>query len=165
MATPTPHSTDSLPAFDSSEQEVYLQLWRCYDRLKAIEDELFNRHDLSAQQYNALRLLEAASPEGTPTMELGRRLISRMPDTTRMLDRLEKRGLVKRQRLADNRRVVEVMITADGKKLLEKMSADVVAMHNRQLGHLGPQQQQQLVKLLKLARKPHEDNQCDWLEF
>ncbi|QDU79036.1 transcriptional repressor MprA [Polystyrenella longa] len=163
MSTPSINPTENLPSFDSTEQEVYLHLWRTYDRLKVVEDELFGRYDLSAQQYNALRLLEAASPEGTRTMELGRQLISRMPDTTRMLDRLEKRGLIKRRRLIDNRRVVEVVITVAGRNLLQEMSQSVVAMHDLQLGHLSPQQQKQLIKLLKLARGPHEDHQCDWL--
>ncbi len=106
------------PGFDSQEQEVFLQLWRTYDCLKALEDQLFGQYDLSAQQYNALRLLEAASPDGIQTMDLGRRLISRSPDTTRMVDRLEKRGLITRSRLKDNRRVVEITISKAGSQLL-----------------------------------------------
>jgi DNA-binding MarR family transcriptional regulator len=157
-------SAIAVPAFDSTEQEVFLQLWRTYDRLKAIEDELFSRFDLTPQQYNALRLLDAAQPGGVQTMELGRRLISRMPDTTRMVDRLEQRGLVSRRRLDDNRRVVELRISPQGQLLLKEMAGVVIEMHRRQLGHLGPRQQQQLVKLLRLARQPHEDDQCDWLE-
>ncbi len=152
------------PTFDSPTQEVYLQLWRSYDRLRAIEDELFGRYDLSAQQYNALRLLSVVAPAGMQTMEIGRQLISRMPDMTRLLDRLAKRGLISRSRLADNRRVVEVFITKAGQELLSEMSEAVLEMHQRQLGHLTPNQQKQLVKLLKLARKPHEDATCDWLD-
>ncbi|GAA5507399.1 MarR family winged helix-turn-helix transcriptional regulator [Novipirellula caenicola] len=152
------------PTVDSPAQEVYLHLWRSYDRLRAIEDELFGRYDLSAQQYNALRLLSVVAPAGMQTMEIGRQLISRMPDMTRLLDRLEKRGLISRARLAENRRVVEVFITDAGQQLLSKMSKEVLEMHQRQLGHLSPNQQKQLVKLLKLARKPHEDTTCDWLD-
>ena len=152
------------PTFDSSAQEVYLNLWRSYDRLRAIEDELFSRFDLSAQQYNALRLLNVVYPEGMQTMEIGRQLISRMPDMTRLLDRLEKRGLISRTRLPDNRRVVEAFITPAGNALLNKMSQAVLDMHNQQLGHLSSNQQKQLVKLLKLARQPHEDTTCDWLD-
>ncbi|MEZ6132092.1 MAG: MarR family transcriptional regulator [Planctomycetaceae bacterium] len=119
---------------------------------------------MSAQQYNALRLLDVVFPAGMQTMEIGRQLISRMPDMTRMLDRLEKQDLITRMRLPDNRRVVEVFITDVGRKLLSDMSDAVLDMHDRQLGHLSSNQQQQLVRLLKAARKPHEDATCDWLD-
>ncbi len=152
------------PTFDSPTQEVYLHLWRSYDRLRAIEDELFSQYDLSAQQYNALRLLSVVFPSGMQTMEIGRQLISRMPDMTRLLDRLEKRNLITRTRLPENRRVVEAFITTAGQRLLSKMSDAVLEMHDRQLGHLSPNQQTQLIKLLKVARKPHEDTSCDWLD-
>ena len=144
------------PKFDSPEQEVFLQLWRTYDCLKAFEDDLLGRHELSAQQYNALRLLQASLPEGLQTMELGRRLISRSPDITRMLDRLETRGLIARERLSGNRRVVEVVITEAGRELLKALAREVLQMHRRQVGHLGVAQQRQLIKLLKAARAPHE---------
>src|SRR5262245_53940780 len=98
--------------FDSLEQETFLGLWRTYDRLRAFEDELFNRHGLSAQQYNALRLLRSHHPEPLPTLAIAARLISRAPDITRLLDKLVERGLVSRERPDDNRRVVRVRITA-----------------------------------------------------
>src|SRR6476469_1143603 len=82
--------------FDSPEQEVFLNLWRTYDRLRELEDELFRRHDLTAQQYNALRLLRAVHPDGMPTLQLASRLISRAPDITRLLVKLEQRRLVRR---------------------------------------------------------------------
>src|SRR5688572_31014981 len=94
--------------FDSPEQEAYLNLWRTYDRLRALEDELFARHELTAQQYNALRLLHAAKPAKVATLTLGGRLVSRAPDITRLVDRLAERGLVERERPADNRRVVHL---------------------------------------------------------
>ena len=74
--------------FDSPQQEVFLNLWRTYDRLRALEDELFGRHGLTAQQYNALRLLRAAHPGKVPTLALATRLVSRAPDITRLLDKL-----------------------------------------------------------------------------
>src|SRR5215475_7871728 len=100
--------------FDSLEQEVFLNLWRTYDRLRALEDELFERHDLTPQQYNALRLLRGEHPGQLPTLALANRLVSRAPDITRLLDKLAARGLVARERPADNRRVVRVGITAAG---------------------------------------------------
>ena len=165
MDTTPSAKTVQQPGFDSQEQEVFLQLWRTYDCLKALEDQLFGKYDLSAQQYNALRLLEAAAPDGIQTMDLGRRMISRSPDTTRLIDRLEKRGFISRSRREDNRRVVEISISQAGLDLLREMDAEVNEMNQKQLGHLSAQQQQQLVKLLRLARKPHEDSTCDWLEI
>src|ERR1700759_2967151 len=98
------------PRFDSPFQEAYLSLWRTYDRLRAIEDEMFSHFDLSAQQYNALRLLAAVPPHSVPFLTLGAPLISRAPDMTGMLDGLEERDLVHRERKPENRRVVEVGI-------------------------------------------------------
>src|SRR5215475_9966901 len=97
--------------FDSLEQEAFLNLWRTYDRLRALEDELFNRYELTAQQYNALRLLRAAAPGTLPTLNLAARLVSRAPDITRLLDRLNDRGLVQRERSTEDRRAVHVGIT------------------------------------------------------
>ena len=151
-------------SLDSPEQEVFLQLWRTYDCLKVLEESLFVQFELSPQQYNVLRLLQMAAPETVQTMELGRRLISRCPDTTRMLDRLEKRGLVQRSRLPENRRVVEVAITEEGEALLKRMEKAVVQMHGQQLGHLSDSEQQRLIRLLQKARAPHEDASCDWLD-
>ena len=72
--------------FDSPQQEAYLILWRTYDRLRMLEDELFGRHDLTAQQYNALRLLRGAHPGRVATLALSGRLVSRAPDITRLVD-------------------------------------------------------------------------------
>src|SRR6187401_59618 len=98
MTTHSSRKAGPKARFDSPEQEVYLSLWRTYDRLKALEDELFARYELTAQQYNALRLLSAAHPEKLPTLVLARRLVSRAPDITRLVDRLEERGLIERER-------------------------------------------------------------------
>jgi DNA-binding MarR family transcriptional regulator len=148
--------------FDSPEQEAYLNLWRTYDQLRALEDALFERHELSAQQYNALRLLRAEYPATLPTLILSSRLISRAPDITRLLDKLAERGLIQRERLAENRRVVQVGITTAGLELLHKLDEEVRACHQRQLGHLQPAELQQLIQLLRLARQPHEAPESDW---
>lgn len=161
MTTASPR-TARKPRFDSLYQEAYLNLWRTYDRLKVVEDELFVRFDLSAQQYNALRLLEAAHPGTMPTLALGTKLISRAPDMTRMLDRLEERQLVHRERKPENRRVVEVGITPAGLKLLNELSTLVREGHKRQLGHLPPQKLKQLIELLQAARDPHEEPGGRW---
>lgn len=156
MTSPTTSAKTAGLRFDSLEQEAFLNLWRTYDKLKAFEERLFDRFDLSAQQYNALRLLRAAAPATIPTLALGGKLISRAPDMTRLLDRLDERGLVHRERRPGNRRVVEVGITDAGMRLLDQLAEVVRECHQKQLGHLHPDQLRQLTELLQQARKPHE---------
>jgi DNA-binding MarR family transcriptional regulator len=148
--------------FDSLEQEVFLSLWRTYDRLRGLEDELFSRHDLTPQQYNVLRLLRAQHPDTIPTLTLADRLVSRAPDITRMLDKLEQRGLIVRQRPADNRRVVRIAISAAGLALLAALAVPLRQCHSRQLGHMPAGQLKRLAALLRAARQPHEDPNSHW---
>ncbi len=163
--TPSPARSRRVPQpaarFDSPAQAAYLHLWRAYDRLKAVEDELFARYELSAQQYNALRLLKAHAAPLT-TSEIGSRLISRAPDVTRLLDRLEERGLVRRERRPENRRVVMASLAPAGKKLLAELAAPVRACHQRQLGHLDVADLAELVRLLQAAGRPHETESSPW---
>lgn len=148
--------------FDSPQQEAYLNLWRTYDGLRMLEDELFARHELTAQQYNALRLLRAEHPGALATLVLAGKLVSHAPDITRLVDRLEERGLAARQRLADNRRVVQVRITEAGLDLLKQLDQPVRECHLRQLGHLSAGELRSLVELLRIAREPHEEDGSGW---
>ena|SRR5437867_7100346 len=148
--------------FDSAEQEVFLSLWRTYDRLRALEEELFGRYDLTPQQYNALRLLASECPGSVRTLELAARLVSRAPDITRLLDKLEQRGLIERDRPADNRRVVDVKITAAGLALLRELRDPLRDCHRRQLGHLTQKELKELNSLLRAARAPHEEKKSTW---
>ena len=149
--------------FDSSEQEVFLNLWRTYDRLRVLEEELFGQHGLTAQQYNALRLLRAVHPEKLPTLGLASRLVSRAPDITRLVDGLHDRGLVVRERPADNRRIVMLGITDAGIALLNDLAEKVQQCHTAQLGHLSAAEMKTLVGLLKKARQPHELPDSSWI--
>ena len=148
--------------FDSLEQEAFLNLWRTYDRLHLAEEVLFGRHDLTPQQYNVLRLLRAEHPGSVPTLALASRLVSRAPDITRMLDKLDLRELILRERPSSNRRQVLVAITGSGLTLLDALDEDVRACHSRQLGHLPAADLRQLVELLKRARGPHETDDSPW---
>lgn len=148
--------------FDTPEQEAYLNLWRTYDLLRAIEDELFATFGLSAQQYNALRLLRGEHPGTLPTLMLASRLVTQAPDITRLLDKLEERGLIERQRLASNRRVVQVGITAAGLSLLKGMDDPVRQCGRKQLGHLPAADLTRLTEILRAAREPHEDQENPW---
>jgi DNA-binding MarR family transcriptional regulator len=148
--------------FDSLEQEAFLHLWRTYDRLRIEEDQLFETVDLTPQQYNALRLLRGKHPEGLQTLVLAKRLVSRAPDITRLLDKLEKRTLIRRDRPAQNRRIVEIRITDAGLKLLQSLDEAVRRCHARQLGHVPQSRLRQLIALLEEARRPHESPETSW---
>jgi DNA-binding MarR family transcriptional regulator len=148
--------------FDSQQQEVYLSLWRTYDRLKALEDELFQAWELTSQQYNVLRILQAANPKPVPTLQLSSRLISRAPDITRMLDKLQERKLVQRLRSENDRRTVLVGITPQGLELLEKLQEPVKSLHISQLGHLSSSDCATLCRLLEKTREPHEVADGHW---
>ncbi len=148
--------------FDSLEQKVYLNLWRTYDRLRAFEDALFGAFDLTPQQYNVLRLLRAINPEAMQTLTLADKLVSRAPDITRILDKLEQRALITRERPADNRRVVRVRITPGGLELVAKIDEPLRECHKRQLGHLSETELERLARLLRAARLPHEEDNSSW---
>src|ERR1051325_5972774 len=150
MMTVQPRQSRNSQRFDSLEQEVFLNLWRTYDRLRALEDELFGKHDLTAQQYNAWRLLRSEHPGKIATLDLAGRLISRAPDITRLLDKLEQRGLIERDRPAENRRVVMIGITEAGLALLRDLHEAILQCHVRQLGHLSQKQLKELTALLQL---------------
>ena len=162
MSTLQPRRSRQQRQFDSAEQEGFLSLWRTYDRLRALEDELFAGYDLTPQQYNALRLLHSQRPEKLQTLDLARRLVSRAPDITRLLDKLERRGLIERERPADNRRIVRIGITEAGVALLRELREPIRACHQRQLGHLTGKQLRELTALLRLARQPHEEPDGSW---
>ena len=162
MRTQRANTTRRAPDFDSLEQEAFLNVWRTYDRLRTLEDALFNHFGLTPQQYNVLRLLQTIHPDGYQTLQLAARLVSRAPDITRMLDKLVERGLVERLRREDNRRVVEVRITEPGLELLDQINEPLHECHSNQLGHMSAADLKQLCTLLRLARKPHESNDSHW---
>lgn len=144
--------------YDSPQQQAFLSLWKTYDRLKSLETQLFALYDLTAQQYNALRILRSRHPDPMPTLAVAARLITQAPDITRLLDKLAQRNLICRERLPENRRVVQVAITEQGLALLDELSEPVRECHIRQLGHLSPEQLEQLETLLEAARRPHDES-------
>ncbi len=162
MATQLKKSKSVTAKFDSPQQEAYLNLWRTYDRLRMLEDRLFQPFDLTCQQYNVLRLLLASRPEPVPTLTLAQRLVSRAPDITRMLDKLESKRLIERVRPAENRRQVLASITAEGVKLLKSLERPLQECHQNQLGHMSASDLKKLCQLLKLARRTHEDSNSVW---
>ena len=135
----------------SPEEAAFLDLLRTTDMLSRGLISVLKAEELSATQYNVLRILRGA-PEGLPCGEIANRMITRDPDVTRLLDRLEKRGLIFRRRETQDRRTVMAQITAEGSKLLIRLDEPVQAGHRRQLGHLGRKRLQTLSDLLQAAR-------------
>ena len=107
--------------------------------------------ELTLHQYNVLRILRGSHPSALPSGEIATRMISRDPDITRLVDRLEKRGLVARIRGRQDRRVVEVAITEKGLELLNGLDEHVDRFPRNMLGHLGPKRLEQLGVLLEQA--------------
>src|SRR6201988_2820942 len=132
------------------EEAAFLDLLRTTDMLSRGLIAVLKTEDLSATQYNVLRILRGA-PEGLPCGEVANRMITRDPDITRLLDRLEKRGLVARSREAEDRRTVVTVITDAGRKLLARLDQPVQDTHRRQLGHLGRKRLRTLTELLQEA--------------
>src|ERR1017187_4045584 len=138
--------------FRSREQEAYLSLLRTADALQASVEARLREFGLTGTQYNALRILRGAEPEGLPCSEIGERMITRDPDITRLLNRLEKRGLVARARAKADRRVIYGKITAAGLKLLREMDAPIEQHGREMLKHVGQEKLRELIDLLELVR-------------
>lgn len=110
-------------------------------------------HGLSPTQYNALRILRGAGPEGLACSEVGQRMINRDPDITRLLDRLERRGLIRRSREQRDRRVIKTRITPAGMDLLKSLNREVMEFHRQLLGHMGEERLEHLMRLLEAVRE------------
>jgi DNA-binding MarR family transcriptional regulator len=133
------------------EEMVFLDLLRTTDILSRGPIQVLKAADLSATQYNVLRILRGG-PEGLACGEIASRMTTHDPDVTRLLDRLEKRGLTSRCREATDRRTVLVRITHRGLRLLAKLDQPVRAIHRKQLGHLGRRRLRLLTDLLRATR-------------
>ncbi len=133
------------------EEGAFVELLRTTDMLSRGLIRVLKAEDLSPTQYNVLRILRGA-PEGLPCGEIASRLITRDPDITRLLDRLEKRSLISRCRETKDRRMVMVRIAPEGLRLVGRLDEPVQEGHRKQLGHLGRERLRSLSALLQAAR-------------
>jgi len=134
------------------EQEAFLSLQRTADLLARGAEEAIKPSGLSGTQYNVLRILRGAGPGGLCCGEVAERMITHDPDITRLLDRLEKRGLIVRARDSKDRRIITVRIAPEGLRILAELDEPIEEFHRRQLGHLGKRRLQLLLGLLNTAR-------------
>lgn len=138
--------------FSCPGEEAFINLARSYEFLHQELSELFRQHGLSSTQYNMLRILRGAGPEGLSCTEAARRMISHDPDITRLFDRLEARDLIERSRTPADRRVVKATISASGLELLARIDQPLIELHEGQMRNLSPDQVEQLIALLELLR-------------
>lgn len=141
--------------FASREEEIYLTILRTAEVLSWGVIDTLKRADLTPTQYNALRILRGAGAEGASCREVGERMVTKESDVTRLLNRLEARRLITRERGQD-RRFLVVRITDKGLRLLSELDEPVTECHRRQLGHMGDTQFNSLSKLLRAARNVQE---------
>src|SRR3989440_2950927 len=118
------------------ENRIFVALLQAADSLGQEAEQLLKAAGLTAAQYNVLRILRGAEPEGLPCRGIGDRMISHDPDMTRLLDRMEKRGLITRERQSEDRRVVKTRITAQGLQTLKKLDAPVLNLQRKQFRNI-----------------------------
>lgn len=136
----------------SLEEEAFLNLARTSNALSQGIADLLRSHDLTPAQYNVLRILRGAGEGGLNASDIAGRMISRDPDVTRLVDRLEKRGLVDRWRCSHDRRVVWTRLSQAGRELIDPLDEPLDALHRRLLSHMPPEKLQTLITLLEEAR-------------
>jgi DNA-binding MarR family transcriptional regulator len=132
----------------SLEAHVFVTLQKAADSLAQQVEQLLKANDLTAAQYNALRILRGAEPDGLACSNIADRMISHDPDMTRLLDRMEKRSLITRARQKDDRRVVKTRITPEGLQLLKTLDQPVHELHKGQFRHVPAARLKLLVELL-----------------
>lgn len=130
------------------EDRLFVAILKVADSLAQQAEQLFKSAGLTGAQYNVLRILRGAEPEGLLCRGIGERMISRDPDITRLLDRMENHSLITRERQKEDRRVIKTRITAEGLKLLKKLDQPVHELHKGQFRHMAQSRLKQLTELL-----------------
>ncbi|WKW13408.1 MarR family transcriptional regulator [Pseudogemmatithrix spongiicola] len=146
------HELRQQKPFASLAQEAFLSVARTETVLREGIERLLEPYDLTLTQYNVLRVLRGADSTGLCRNEIRDRLVTRMPDVTRLLDRMEDAGLIHRVRSTEDRRQVNTTLTPKGRKLVNELDAPMAKVHEQQLGHLDAKQLKTLIDLLALAR-------------
>jgi DNA-binding MarR family transcriptional regulator len=139
--------------FAGPEQEAYLSLGRTWAVLEHALAEALKPHGITPTQYNVLRILRGAGESGLCRNEVMERMIARVPDATRLLDRMEAMGLIGRQRDAQDRRFVTTRITAEGRRVLAELEGPIEALHRRQFASLDEAELRRLIQLLGRVRE------------
>lgn len=139
------------------EERLFLALLKAADALGQEAEQLTRTAKLTGTQYNVLRILRGAGPEGLACRGIGDRMITHDPDITRLLDRMEKRGLITRERQKEDRRVVKTRITALGLQILKPLDQPMRNLHKRQFLHMAGTRLRTLYDLLEEVRADQQD--------
>lgn len=137
----------------SPHVEAYLALQRTTDLASRPVEKAFSKWKLTPEQYNVLRILKGSEPKGLPTLEIGRRMITRASNVTRIIDRLEAKGLAIRKRDSRDRRVVQIRISAAGQKMLNEMRTRVMESTKIGMCGLNDSEARRLTALLEKIRE------------
>lgn len=136
--------------FESPVHEAVLSLLVAAGQVRAALDRAFEKHAVTAAQFNVLRILRGARPGGYARCDIARRMVERAPDVTRLIDRLERQGLVERVRSESDRRLSLSRITRRGLALLDRIQPDVDAVNRALAGRLGPGEARELARLCEV---------------
>jgi DNA-binding MarR family transcriptional regulator len=139
--------------FSVVEEEATLNVIRTAEVLTQGSVQVLKPLDLTAAQYNVLRILRGSEKHGLACGRIAERMVTKDPDVTRLLDRLETRGLIRRERGEEDRRVVVARIEPEGLALLKQIDPVLIAQHRRQFKHLSEKKTRQLIELLELVRE------------
>jgi DNA-binding MarR family transcriptional regulator len=142
-------------AFKCLEEEAYLSIVRTAAVLEHGFAQALKRFKLTPTQYNVLRMLRGAGVDGLCRNEVGERLVTNVPDVTRLLDRMEETGLIARHRSTSDRRYVTARIAPRGLELVNRLDATIAAIHHEQLGHVDKHALRAIVDLLTSVRTRH----------
>lgn len=142
--------------FETLEDEVFVNIIRTAEVLTRKEAEFFKGYELTPSQFNVLRILRGAEPGGLICREISERMIAFDPDVTKLLDRLEARDFITRDRQQKDRRVITVRITEEGLALLKTIDQPILDMVGKVLGHLSEKKLRTLNELIEEARKSAE---------
>jgi DNA-binding MarR family transcriptional regulator len=147
-------ATDEKPPenFRSREQQATLGLLRTADAVKRSLAQVIEPHGITPQQYNVLRILRGAGPDGLPTLSIGERMIEQTPGVTRLVDRLERKGLVARTPCPKDRRRVFCRMTTKGLDLLKELDDPINRWDSLAVSVLPPSDLDLLVDLLDRVR-------------
>jgi DNA-binding MarR family transcriptional regulator len=138
--------------FRVPEQEAYLNLVRTHALLSDEVAELFKQHHLSQPLYNVLKVVARMGSAGMPSQSIAQYMVARDPDITRLVDRLQKDGLIERERDEQDRRIVRVRVTQLGLDLIQKIDPPIWKLHQQQFRHLSQEKLELLNQLLVEAR-------------
>jgi DNA-binding MarR family transcriptional regulator len=136
----------------SRQKEAAVSILRTANYLRRFWSPVFDEYGITSQQFNVLRILRGAGLGGLPTLDIAERMIEQTPGITRLLDRLERKKLVRRERPSDNRRQVLCYITKSGLDLLQELDVPVKNKLNQELRRLDESEIEELIRLLALAR-------------